>query len=247
MSEFEEFDSSAKQPQRDFGDILSHAFNLYKGIIGYAIVVTLLIMAVSYFLSFLTGGWSQMVSMSQNSGYGYNAEAYKEMYTSGPVLWWAGSSTLFFILVSPIIIGIIYMMHKKNSGQVLDFSDLFIGFKQNTVNIMLYSLIYVIVATISTNLCYLPAVFIMPLFFLGYPILLFENAGAIEAISKSFNIVKENYGAFLLLNLVAFLLSGLGIIACCIGIIVSAFFYYATMYSAYVAYNGVPKQLTHTT
>lgn len=61
-------------------------------------------------------------------------------------------------------------------------------------------------------------------FFLGYPILLFENAGAIEAISKSFNIVKENYGAFLLLNLVAFLLSGLGIIACCIGIIVSAFF-----------------------
>ena len=36
-----------------------------------------------------------MVSMSQNSGYGYNAEAYKEMYTSGPILWWAGSSTFF--------------------------------------------------------------------------------------------------------------------------------------------------------
>lgn len=43
MSEFNEFDTSAKQPQRDFGDILSHAFENYKGIIGYAIVLTVLL------------------------------------------------------------------------------------------------------------------------------------------------------------------------------------------------------------
>jgi hypothetical protein len=32
---------------------------------------------------------------------------------------------------------------------------------------------------------------------LGYPILLFENASATDALSKSFNIAKENYGTFL--------------------------------------------------
>ncbi|HAY3550897.1 prominin family protein [Elizabethkingia meningoseptica] len=248
MSEFNEFDTSAKQPQRDFGDILSHAFENYKGIIGYAIVLTVLLIVVSCLLALITGGWSEVMEMSRSAGPGYNSEIYKEMYSSGPIMWWMGGSFLFFILASPLIVGIIYLMHKKNSGQSLDFSDLFIGFKQNTVNIMLFSLIVTIITGICNNyLYYIPTIFIMPFFFLGYPILLFENKGAIDAIKKSFEIAKNNYGAFILLNLVAYLISVLGIVACCIGIIATASFYYASMYSAYVAYNGVPRQLTHTT
>jgi hypothetical protein len=46
---------------------------------------------------------------------------------------------------------------------------------------------------------------------LGYPILLFENASATDAISKSFNIAKENYGTFLLTAIVGMLISVAGL------------------------------------
>jgi hypothetical protein len=43
---------------------------------------------------------------------------------------------------------------------------------------------------ISAALCGIPFLFVYPLFLLGYPILLFENANAIDAI-RTFNIAKK--------------------------------------------------------
>lgn len=78
---------------------------------------------------------------------------------------------------------------------------------------------------------------------LGYPILLFENATATEALGKSFNIAKENYGTFLGATVVGGLISIAGIILCGIGIIVTAPFMMIVMYSVYCAFLGKPRQL----
>ncbi len=67
-------------------------------------------------------------------------------------------------------------------------------------------------------MCILPAVFVMPFFFLGYPILIFEKASAFDAIKKSFDIVQNNYGTILLTALLAGLISIAGVVLCCVGI-----------------------------
>ena len=183
--------------------------------------------------------------MSQSSSGGnYDPELYKAIYTSSPFLYFMGGSSLLNILLfSPLIVGVIYMAHKHNNKEALQFSDLFIGYKQNTLQIILYGLIFSIVVGISTQLCYIPAIVIMPFLYLGYPFLLFQNVSAIEALKRSFEIVKNNYVDFLVINLLAYLCSMLGMIACCIGLIVTYMFYYSTMYSAYLAYVAVPKEI----
>ena len=92
-------------------------------------------------------------------------------------------------------------------------------------------------------LCFIPFLFVAPIFLLGYPILLFENATAIEAIKKSYEIAKENYSTFFLIGIVSTIISFSGFLLCCIGIIFTAFFLLAAMYSTYVAYCGRPKPL----
>lgn len=246
MENFNELETVGKVPNRDSGSVLSHAFELYKGILLYPIVAGVIIFVIVSILFSLTGLWGIFMEMGQNSqGMGsYDTEAYEELYRGTPFLSFMGSFSLVNILVfSPLVVGTIYIAHKKNLNQHIEFSDLFIGYRQNFLNIVLYGLIFSIAVIICTNLCYVPAVFVMPFLFLGYPFLLFQNLTAIEALKKSFDVVKNNYGDILLINLLAYLCSSLGFLACCIGIIVTYMFYYSTMYSAYCAYVALPRQL----
>lgn len=246
MENFNEIKTTGTVPNRDSGSILSHAFELYKGIFIYPIVAgVIFFIAISILLS-ITGLWATMMEIGQNSqsAGSYNPGLYEDLYGGSAFLSFTGGASLVNILVlSPLIVGTIYITHKKNLNQHIDFSDLFIGYRQNFVNIALYGLIFFITVFICTNLCYVPAVFVMPFFFLGFPFLLFQNISAVEALKKSFEVVKENYGDFLLINLLAYLCSLLGVFACCIGIIITYMFYYSTMYSAYCAYVALPRQL----
>lgn len=246
MENFKDLQTVGTVPDKNSGSILSHAFELYKGILLYPIIAGVIIFIIVFILLSVTGLWGIIMEMSQNrdSMAGYNAEAYEDLYSGAPFLSFMGSFSLVNILVlSPLVVGTIYVAHKKNLNQQIEISDLFIGYKQNFINIVLYGLIFSIAVVICTNLCYVPAVFVMPFFFLGFPFLLFQNVSAIEALKRSFDIVKDNYGDILLINLLAYLCSALGIVACCIGIIVTYMFYYSTMYSAYCAYVALPRQL----
>lgn len=246
MENFNELETVGTVPNRDSGSIISHAYELYKGIFIYPLVAGLIFFIAVSIIASISGLGAIFMEMGQNSQSmsGYDAEMYNEIYRGTPFLTFMGGFSIANILIlSPLIVGTIYIAHKKNLNQQIDFGDLFIGYKQNFLNIVLYGLIFSIAVIICTNLCYVPAVFVMPFLFLGYPFLLFQNVSAIEALKNSFEIVKNNYGDFLLINLLAYLCSSLGLIACCIGIIVTYMFYYSTMYSAYCAYVALPRQL----
>lgn len=246
MENFTELETTGKIPGRDSSSIISHAFELYKGVFIYPLVAGVLYFIAISIIASITGLGALFMEMGQNSQAmgSYDPEMYNDIYRSTPFLTFMGGFSIVNILLfSPLIVGTIYIAHKRNLNQHIDFSDLFIGYKQNFLNIVLFGLIFSIVVTICTNLYYVPAVFILPFLFLGYPFLLFQNVSAIEALKNSFEIVKNNYGDFLLLNLLAYLCSMLGLVGCCIGIIVTYMFYYSTMYSAYCAYVALPKQL----
>ncbi|WP_300673517.1 beta-carotene 15,15'-monooxygenase [Soonwooa sp.] len=240
METFNEFDSQGKVPARNTGDIISHAFETYKGVILYAIVTMVLYFIISFVVQAISGFNSQAV--------------YQEIISSGGqidyfaipgIRTYYGFSALFGLLLSPLFLGLIYISHKVNTKQQVAFGDLFYAYKENLVNILIYSLITGIISSIGFSLCVIPGLLVMPLFFIGYPILLFEKASAMDALSKSFNIAKDNYGTFLGVAILAFLISIAGIILCGIGLLVTLPFYLTAAYSLYVAFVGLPKQITY--
>jgi len=240
MSEFNEFDQQGSVPERSTGSIISHAIEMYKGVILYAIVAMIVYIVLGYVIQLLTGFNSFAIMESMRDSGDYSNFRYWEvpgfsMYVT--------LSSLLGLLLAPLYVGLIYMINKYNTKLPIDFADLFIGYKQNLGNILIYALISWVITTIAFSLCVLPVVFVYPFLFLGYPILLFENASATEALGKSFNIVKENYGTFLGVVVLGAIISFAGIILCGIGIILTAPFMMAVMYSAYCAYLGKPRQV----
>lgn len=241
MSEFNEFDQQGSVPNRETGSIISHAFEMYKGVLGYAVVAMIVYMLGGYIIQLIFGiDSASMVEEMRESGGNFN-------YWSTPGLpLYMGASSLFGLLLSPLYVGLIYIVNKYNTKNPIEFSDLFIGYRQNFVNILIYSLLAWLISSVALALCVLPIFFVYPLLLIGYPVLLFENASATDALSKSFNIAKENYGTFLATGLLGVLISMAGIILCGIGIILTAPFIMIVMYSTYCAFVGKPRQIMYT-
>lgn len=243
MSDFNEFDQQGSAPNRDTGSIISHAFEMYKGGFLYALVVMIIYIIGDYIIKSISG-FNSYTNYSDFKD--FDEDAYKEVLFNRPGMTLYYSFTgLFTILLSPLFVGLIYISNKFNTKIPVEFSDLFIGYRQNLGNILLYSLITNIILTIAAMMCVIPVFFVFPLFLLGYPILLFENANAMDALSKTYNIAKENYGIFLGTGILAALISISGVLLCCFGLIFTYPFIYIAMYSVYCAYLGKPRQITY--
>lgn len=241
MSNFNEFDQQGSVLNRDSGSIISHAFEIYKGIFLYAIVAVILYLVGDSLLQMVFGVnyWGNISDFNDLKDKYSDINFWEQSNTS----YYSGITSLLSILLSPLYVGLIYIANKYNLKSNIEFTDLFIGYRQNFLQIILYAFLTDIILIISVCFCVIPVFFVFPLLLLGYPILLFENASAIDAIKKSFAITKENYGVFLGAGLLGVLISISGLIACCIGIIVTAPFLTVVMYSSYCAYLGRPRQI----
>ncbi|KFE98385.1 beta-carotene 15,15'-monooxygenase [Chryseobacterium formosense] len=243
MSEFNEFDQQGSVPERSTGSIISHAFEMYKGVFLYGLVAMIIYLIGDFVIQSISGfgSWTNYSDFKD-----FDEDSYRELLLNRPgVSLYYSFAGVLSILLSPLYVGLIYITNKFNTKTPIEFTDLFIGYRQNLGNILLYSLITNIILWVSLALCFIPFLFVYPLFFLGYPILLFENTNAMDAISKTYNIVKDNYSVFLGTAILAGLITFSGILLCCIGIIFTYPFIYIAMYSAYCAYLGKPRQITY--
>ncbi|WP_228448424.1 MULTISPECIES: hypothetical protein [unclassified Chryseobacterium] len=151
MSEFNEFDQQGSVPNRETGSIISHAFEMYKGVLGYAVVAMIVYMLGGYIIQLIFGiDSASMVEEMRESGGNFN-------YWSTPGLpLYMGASSLFGLLLSPLYVGLIYIVNKYNTKNPIEFSDLFIGYRQNFVNILIYSLLAWLISSVALALCVLP-------------------------------------------------------------------------------------------
>ncbi len=249
METFSEFDQQGTAPQRNFSDILSHGFNNYFKVIWWAILLCLIFIIIS-----------SVISAIATSVIGYDQAEMQEVmkdaieskdFGSLPakmfeVRGYSASNAISYIvslLLYPVFVGFLYILQKGNLQKTVNFSDLFIGFRQNTLQIILFGLLSGIAMGISMMLCFFPVFFVAPLFALGLPIVFFENTTAVEGIKKSINIATKNYGTLLGVSLVSFIIAIAGVFFCGIGLLASFPFMFAAMYSAYCAFCGTPRQI----
>lgn len=248
METFNEFDQSGTAPQKNFSEIINHAFTNYFKVVGWCILLFVIVLVLSIILSSIAGpitGYDPMAAqdeMQEIANDGRFMEAYQHMlgvpgYKENILL-----SSLLSLLVYPLYAGFLMILHRGNVSESVSFSDLFVGIRKNALQYIIYAIISTIATAIGLMLCVLPVFLVIPFFFLGVPFILFQNASAMEAISKSFNIAKNNYGTFLGVTIISILIAIVGVIFCGIGILLTAPFYFAAMYSAYCAYVGIPAR-----
>lgn len=237
MNSFQEF--SDAQRGKSWSEIISHAFEMYKGVFLYGILAMVLYTVASMVVQPISGfdsqGFSQEILEADGDFSGVDIWGYPGFS------FYYGLSALVSFLLVPLFVGIIYLANQYYYKQRLHVGDLFIGYRQNFINILIYSVISSIITVIAFAMCILPGFFILPFLLLGYPILLFENASFSEALSKSFRIAKENYGVMLITTVLAIIISISGILLCGIGIFATLPFYMVMMYSAYCAFCGSPR------
>jgi uncharacterized membrane protein len=77
---------------------------------------------------------------------------------------------------------------------------------------------------------------------LTLPLIIFGNLKAIDAIQSSFTIVLKQPVTLILLVLVAYIGSFVGLIGCCIGIFFTIPFIYSTQYAVYCAIVGIDSK-----
>ncbi len=251
MENFSEFELQGTAPQRNFSDIISHAFNNYVKIIGWSILVTFLTFVASILISAITGplvGYNSLETQAEmeelmKDGSFADGSFMTRMFEIPGYLESMLLSAVLSLLMYPIYAGYVYAMHRANTGQTVSLGDFFIGFRQNTLQYIIFGLLMGIAVIIGFMLCVLPLFFIIPFFFLGIPFILFENANAIDALKKSFRTAGSNYGTILAVSFISLIITVAGVIFCGIGILVTAPFFYAAMYSVYCAYFGVPREI----
>lgn len=244
MDNFNEFDSPANVPTKETGNIISHALEIFKNTFLYCFLAVVIYFLLSYLIQLVTGfNSASFVEEMKESSSGGGDFSYREIMNTPGFAAYGGVSFFVGLLLAPIFVGLVYIANKSNFKQTISVSDLFFAYKQNFLNIFIYALITQIVLTIAFLMCVIPGFLVLPFFFLGYPILIFENVGAIEALKKSFSIAQENYGTLLLTALLAGLISIAGFVLCCVGVYLTIPFFYIAMYSAYCAYFGAPRQL----
>ena len=249
METFNEFEQSGTAPQRNFSEIINHAFKIYSKTIGWSILLLVLAVIISIIFSYLSGiavGYNALEAQSEmediiSSGSADGGNLFLMMLQIPGYKESIGISYILGLLLYPLYAGFVYLMHKANTGTDISFGDLFIGFKHNTLQLIIFGFISGIIMGISILLCVVPVFFVIPLFYMGVPFILFENNTAIEAIKKSFNVAKENYGTVLGVSFIALVIAVAGILLCGIGVLLTAPFFYAAMYSVYCAYRGTPK------
>ncbi len=125
------------------------------------------------------------------------------------------------ILSGPMTLGFYKMARTAVNGQSVEFSDLFSGFQKFLPAFLAY-LIIAIFTSIGMIFCILPGILVSLVYMPTYLFILDDNLDFWNAMEASRKMVMNNFGQWLLLLVVLFALNLVGMLACCVGFVVTA-------------------------
>ncbi|GEN75895.1 hypothetical protein [Chryseobacterium hagamense] len=160
------FDKTDFVPEKKTSSIINHSLSMYKGVALYGIIAMLIYIAGSYLIQRLIGFDSvEMLDEIKNNGMDYYNFNY---FTLPGFSTYLSLSGLFGLLASPLYAGLLYIADKYRRREPARFSDLFTGYRQNFINIIIFTLISGIISGLALFFCVIPFFFVYPFLMLGY-------------------------------------------------------------------------------
>lgn len=130
-------------------------------------------------------------------------------------------------VTSVITAGMVAMTLKALRGETPEISDISEGFVSKPFGLIGAALINGVGVTIGSYLCYFPGFIIGGLWLLTVPMMLDKKLGTIAALKESFKWMQPHWMMSAVLFFLISLVSGLGALACGVGILVSMPMYFA--------------------
>ena len=95
------------------------------------------------------------------------------------------------ILLGPLLVGYLRLVQRASRGEQVSYNEVFSGFSQFLPALLLGLLIGAGV-TVGSVLCFFPGIAFAVFSCLAYPALAYSGLGPVEAIARSFELVRGN-------------------------------------------------------
>jgi len=125
------------------------------------------------------------------------------------------------ILAGPLMVGLYKIALEGARGEAMDFSDVFSGFKKFLPSFLAYLLITVF-SGIGMIFCIIPGILISIMYMPTFLFIVDQNLDFWDAMEASRKMVMNNFGAWILLMVVVCLMNIVGMLVCCVGMLVTA-------------------------
>lgn len=214
--------------------VFGNAGNIFKGIAGYGILAVIIYGIVTWIISILVGlvipspdiDQAELESIMRAGDSEMIKDYYIETFSNASSIASPLISNILSAVMYPILYSIYTMAYKYDHFQKLDFSDIFIHYKDGKFfNLFITTLIIQVVASIGIVLCVIPGFIVYAMWILAIPLIIFADADMKEALTHSMKLAFKDFGSFILLVLgiigVAIVCAIIGIILCCVGLFVT--------------------------
>lgn len=233
------FQKIENAPKPSFENILSKSFDLFKiswkdclfhGLISLAIAIPFLILVYAPLMPM----YIEMIQASVNGGY-YEPSLD---FSVGMIIGYIVLILIFSVMMQVVGIGIaahFYQVLKKHDTDApVHTGGYFIYLKENFGKIFILSLAMMGISLLAILLCYLPIFYVMVPLQLITPIFAFNKKLSVKNIIKaSFKLGNRFWLIIFGLVIISSLIAQIGIIACFVGVFVTAYFVHIPMYYVY--------------
>ena len=208
----------------DLGNCITRSWELVKQHLGPMVGITLLVMVVIFVINQLVGLLSRPaiteLIMEHRVSIGGIAMIFLASLITTPV---------YIVLTA----GLLKYYLKLIRGERAGIADAFSGFGPAIGQLVLLGLASGFLSLIGYCLCILPGIYLTVSWMFAVPLVIDRGMGFWEAMEFSRRVVAKHWFLMFALQLVCGLLAACGVIACCIGILVSVPFGTATLMYAY--------------
>ncbi|MCL9805365.1 hypothetical protein NAT51_07520 [Flavobacterium amniphilum] len=242
MTDFEEFEQKQRKPF-DIGNAFNDAFEIYKKIAlpaGSALLIisTILVIIAMVASRFLVNNPESLLDEIKNL-------KPENLPLHGKLIY-MGVITIINVLTAPFIAGLLKMAFDADHNEEVKFST--IGYYVNSsrfihivLNVALLTLFNIgldislnsLLPGIGKFIGMLITIPLSILTFISLPLIIFRNLNAIEALSKSIQLISQKFFLVLVLFILVNILALTGFLALCIGIIFTLPIIYAMQYVIY--------------
>lgn len=208
----------------DIGSCISRSWELVKRHLGPMIGITFLVMVVIVAINQLVGLLSRSAITGMITEHRFSIGAIGIVFATSLL-----STPVYVVLTA----GLLKYYLKLIRGEPAGIADGFSGFGPSLGQLVLLGLVSGFLSLIGYCLCILPGIYLTVSWMFAIPLVIDRGMGFWEAMELSRKVVAKHWFLMFALQLLCGLLAACGVIACCIGILVSLPFGTATLMYAY--------------
>lgn len=228
-------------PNQGISDILKKAFFYWNKTLLYQLVFSLLYFTLFfvgyYYLLNYFGMWSEFVkyrSLVQTDMAAFNKKM-EEIARLPQARYFGLSFFVLIAIINPLNVGLYKIYRKIDLKEEIVFNDLFAGYQGfDFFKFFGFYLVWIIIFSYSNALLLGIVWIILTLF--SVPLLFFQNVKLFESISKTFKVLRRNFGVIFIGIFTAFFFSLTGLLLCGIGFLLTFPFLNSMIYTLYKEY-----------